>query len=47
MDDSAREMTLREWVERLPEAHRARQEYAALARVEGERDKEKSRCTYY
>jgi hypothetical protein len=25
-----REMSLREWVERLPEIHRARKEYAAL-----------------
>ena len=28
--DCQREMTLDEWVERLPEIHRARKEYAAL-----------------
>lgn len=28
--DCQREMTLDEWVERLPETHRARKEYAAL-----------------
>ena len=28
--DCQREMTLQEWVERLPECHSARKEYAAL-----------------
>jgi hypothetical protein len=28
--DCQREMTLQEWVDRLPEIHRARKEYAAL-----------------
>ena len=28
--DCQREMTLQEWVEKLPEIHRARKEYAAL-----------------